>query len=72
MELSNNIRLLIALLLIFTIIFRNKIDFLENKKVYYIFFIIFCMNIFFLHKNPGIILLFSILFLFMWFDQYIY
>jgi len=55
--------------LIFLIIFRDNIDLLKNKNTYYLLCLIFIISIFILKNEPGILLLYSILFVLIWYEN---
>ena len=60
---------ILVTILIFLIIFRDNIDFLKNKYVYYMMSIIFIINIFVLVNEPAILLLYSVLYILIWYDH---
>ena len=60
---------ILVTILIFLIIFRDNIDFLKNKYVYYMMSIIFIINIFVLANEPTILLLYSALYILVWYDH---
>ena len=60
-RISNELNQLLLILLVFLIIFRDNIDFLKDKYVYYLMYIIFIISIFVLKNEPGILLLYSCL-----------
>lgn len=60
---------ILVTILIFLIIFRDNIDFLKNKYVYYMMSIIFIINIFVLVNEPAILLLYSALYILVWYDH---
>jgi hypothetical protein len=69
--LQNETKLSLVIILIFLIIFYNK--FIPETKfyktiLYYIIFIIFILNLFLLKEFPGIVLLYSSLFIFVWYE----
>ena len=55
--------------LIFLIIFRDNINLLKNKNTYYLLCLIFIIIIFILKNEPGILLLYSILFVLIWYEN---
>ena len=69
--LQNETKLSLVIILIFLIIFYNKFIY-ETKFyktiLYYIIFIIFILNLFLLKEFPGIVLLYSSLFIFVWYE----
>jgi hypothetical protein len=60
---------ILVTILIFLIIFRDNIDFLKNKYVYYMMSIIFIINIFVLANEPAVLLLYSALYILVWYDH---
>jgi|MDTG01.2.fsa_nt_gb hypothetical protein len=68
-RISNELNQLLLILLIFLIIFRDNIDFLRDKYVYYLMYIIFIISIFVLKNEPGILLLYSCLFILVWYKH---
>ena len=66
-KLNENLRLYIVIVLIFSIVFVNKIDLFKSKVVYYFMCLIFLMNLMLLNNNPGVILLYSALFIYVWY-----
>ena len=68
-RLSNELNQFLVISLIFLIIFRDNIDFFKNKNTYYLLSLIFIISIFVLKNEPGIILLYSILFILIWYEH---
>lgn len=68
-RLSNELNQFLVISLIFLIIFRDNIDLLKNKNTYYLLCLIFIINLFVLKNEPGIILLYSILFILIWYEH---
>ena len=66
-KLNKNLRLYIVIVLIFSIVFVNEIDLFKSKVVYYFMCLIFLMNLMLLNNNPGVILLYSALFIYVWY-----
>ena len=68
-RLSNELNQFLVISLIFLIIFRDNIEFFKNKNIYYLLCLIFIISIFVLKNEPGIILLYSILFILIWYEH---
>jgi len=68
-RLSNELNQFLVISLIFLIIFRDNIDLLKNKNIYYLLCLIFIISLFVLKNEPGIILLYSILFILIWYEH---
>jgi hypothetical protein len=68
-RLSNELNQFLVISLIFLIIFRDNIDLLKNKNTYYLLCLIFIISLFVLKNEPGIILLYSILFILIWYEH---
>ena len=64
---NKSLKLFIAIILIFSIIFVNEIELFKSKIVYYFMFLIFISNLILLNNNPGIIILYSTLFIYVWY-----
>jgi hypothetical protein len=64
---NKSLKLCIAIILIFSIIFVNEIDLFKSKIIYYFMFLIFISNLILLNNNPGIIILYSTLFIYVWY-----
>mgnify|MGYP006100045773 CR=1 FL=1 len=70
-SLKKEIKLFIVIILIFFIIFYSNLK-PENKYykkiIYYVMFLLFIFNLFLLKEFPGIVLLYSALFIFVWYE----
>lgn len=71
-KISNELNQFILIILIFLIIFRDNIDLLKQKYIYYMMYIIFVISIFIFKNEPGILLLYSYLFILVWYEHNIY
>ena len=71
-KISNELNQFILIILIFLIIFRDNIDLLKQKYIYYMMYIIFVIIIFIFKNEPGILLLYSYLFILVWYEHNIY
>jgi hypothetical protein len=71
-KISNELNQFILIILIFLIIFRDNIDLLKQKYIYYMMYIIFVISIFIFKNEPGILLLYSCLFILVWYEHNIY
>jgi hypothetical protein len=68
-KITGELKIFTAFILIFSIIFRDNIELFKSKIIYYIIFLIFLLNNLIIKNNPGIIILFSSLFLLIWYDH---
>lgn len=68
-KLSNELKQAVLLLLIFVIIFRENIEILKLKETYYVLYIILIINLYLLKNEPAVILLYSILFILIWYNH---
>jgi hypothetical protein len=68
-KLSNELKQVVLLVLIFAIIFRENIEIFISKKTYYVLYIILIINLYLLKNEPAIILLYSILFILIWYNH---
>ena len=68
-KISNELNQFLVISLIFLIIFRKNIDLLKYRNSYYLLCIIFILSIFILKNEPGILLLYSTLFILIWYEH---
>ncbi len=68
-KISNELNQFLIISLIFLIIFRKNIDLLKHRNSYYLLCIIFVLSIFILKNEPGILLLYSTLFVLIWYEH---
>jgi hypothetical protein len=68
-KLSNELKQAVLLVLIFVIIFRENIDILKLKEIYYVLYIILIIKLYLLKNEPAVILLYSILFILIWYNH---
>lgn len=66
---TNELKIVIVSILIFSIIFINDIDFFNSKITYLLMYIIFVLNLILLKKYPGIVILYSSLFTLLWYKH---
>ena len=71
-KISNELNQFMLIILIFLIVFRDNIDLLKQKYIYYMMYIIFVISIFIFKNEPGILLLYSYLFILVWYEHNIY
>ena len=66
---TNELKIVIVSILIFSIIFINDIDFFNSKITYLLMYIIFVLNLILLKNYPGIVILYSSLFTLLWYKH---
>jgi hypothetical protein len=68
-KISNELNQFMLIILIFLIVFRDNIDLLKQKYIYYMMCIFFVISIFIFNNEPGILLLYSYLFILVWYEH---
>ena len=65
----SELNIFLLVILISLIVFKENIDLFKLKILYYITFVIFVLNVILVKNNPGIIILYSCLFMLIWYDH---
>jgi hypothetical protein len=68
-KISNELNQFMLIILIFLIVFRDNIDLLKQKYIYYMMCVFFVISIFIFNNEPGILLLYSYLFILVWYEH---